>query len=249
VRFDDLPTPTVLVDEPRLHANLQRMQSLASAAGLKLRPHSKTHKSPVIAGLQIHRGATGICCAKVGEAEVFAAAGVTDIRLPYPVSPTNAPRILELMNRATLSIIVDHEVVARGWSDAMRAAGRTLDVLVKVDVGFHRCGIAPDPATGVAFLETIASLRGLRLRGILSHAGHAYGATSDHELAVIAHEEARLLSELASAARAAGIELEEISVGATPTARYSVHQPGVTEMRPGNYVFFDRTQVGLGSAR
>src|SRR5919197_342271 len=140
----DLPTPQVLIDKPRLMRNIDRAQQLASAAGMRLRPHAKTHKSPVVARWQLERGAVGICCAKLGEAEVFAAAGIDDIRLPYPVHPSNALRVLALMNHARISIIVDHLDVARAWSDAMRQAGRTLDVLVKVDVGFHRCGIDPD---------------------------------------------------------------------------------------------------------
>src|SRR5256885_11890076 len=114
--------------------NIDRAQALASATGVHLRPHAKTHKSPVVAKWQIDAGAVGVCCAKVGEAEVFADAGIRDIRLPYPVNPSNAGRILALMDRASISIIVDHHAVARGWSEAMHRAGRTLDVLVKVDV-------------------------------------------------------------------------------------------------------------------
>src|SRR5204862_7304124 len=129
MRLSDLPTPQVLVDRSRLLNNIARVQALADHAGARLRPHAKTHKSPVVAKWQLDRGAAGICCAKVGEAEVFAAAGIGDIRLPYPVNPANASRILALMDRAAISIIVDHLAVARGWSDAMHRAGRTLDVL------------------------------------------------------------------------------------------------------------------------
>src|SRR6476619_7600066 len=151
----ELPTPSVVVDSSKLTRNLSRMQAAANARGLRLRPHAKTHKSPRVAAMQIERGAVGVCCAKLGEAEVFADAGITDIRLPYPVNPANAPRVLALMDRASISIIVDHLEVARGWSDAMQRAGRALDVLVKVDVGFHRCGIDPD-AEGVGFIQAIA---------------------------------------------------------------------------------------------
>ena len=245
--LSDLPTPQVLIDERRALRNIDRVQQLATAAGVRLRPHAKTHKSPIVAAWQIERGAVGVCCAKVGEAEVFADAGVRDIRLPYPVNPSNAPRLLALMDRAAISIIVDHLAVARGWSDAMQRAGRTLDVLVKVDVGFHRCGIDPerDP---LAFIAAIAAMPGLRLRGLLSHAGHAYHASSEDELSTIAMREAGILTGLRDRAAASGIPLDEISVGATPTLRFSVRQPGLTELRPGNYVYFDRTQVSLGSA-
>ena len=245
--LSDLPTPQVLVDRSRLMRNMDRVQELADAAGVRLRPHAKTHKSPAIARWQIERGAAGICCAKIGEAEVFADAGIRDIRLPYPVNPANASRLRALMDRAAISIIVDDLDVASGWSQAMTAAGRTLDVLVKVDVGFHRCGIDPD-ADPLSFIQAIASMRGLRLRGLLSHAGHGYTAASEQEICDVARREAETLTSLRDRAAASGIALDELSVGATPTLRYSARQRGLTELRPGNYVYFDRTQVALGSA-
>jgi D-serine deaminase-like pyridoxal phosphate-dependent protein len=202
----------------------------------------------VVARWQIDRGAIGICCAKLGEAEVFAAEGFTDIRVPYPINPTNAPRVIALLERTTLSFIVDHMAVARGWSDAMTRAGRTVDVLVKVDVGFHRCGINPDPASAIPFIQSVAALPGLNLKGLLSHAGQAYHATSEDHLRTIAEDEARTLQDLATRAREAGVEIDELSAGDTPTARFSLQQDSITEYRAGNYVYFDRTQVGLGAA-
>jgi len=247
MRLADLPTPQVLIDRRRATANIDRVQALADAAGLRLRPHAKTHKSPIVARWQIDRGAVGICCAKLGEAEVFADAGIADIRLPYPVNPSNAARVVSLLDRAAISIIVDHLDVARSWSEAMQRATRTLNVLIKVDVGFHRCGI--DPAgDALGFVKTVASLPGLRLRGLLSHAGHGYNAASDADLEAVARDEAQTLIDLRDRAAAAGIAIEELSVGATPTLRFSVRQRGLTELRPGNYVYFDRTQVALGAA-
>jgi len=248
VRVADLATPCVLIEQSRVERNLDRMQAAADARGLRLRPHAKTHKSVAMARLQIGRGAVGICCAKLGEAEVFADAGIEDIRIPYPLNPVNADRLLALLDRARVSFIVDHPEVARGWSRAMQAAQRNVDVLVKVDVGLHRCGIDPDDAAAAEFVARVAELPGLRLRGLLSHAGNAYGATSEGEIAAIAATEARLLLTLASRVADAGVLLDEISVGSTPTARYSLQQDGLTELRPGNYIYYDRTQVGLGAA-
>ena len=247
MNLSDLPTPQVLIDHARARRNIDRVQGLASDAGVRLRPHAKTHKSPAVAKWQIERGAIGVCCAKIGEAEVFVDAGIDNIRLPYPVHPSNAARLMALMDRAAMSIIVDHLDVARGWSEAMHRAGRTLDVLAKVDVGFHRCGIDPD-GEPLAFLEAVARLPGLRLRGLLSHAGHAYHAASEDELCAIARQEAGTLSTLGEQAAASGLALDEISVGATPTLRFSAGAKGITELRPGNYVYFDRTQVALGAA-
>ncbi|MEX1130062.1 MAG: alanine racemase [Vicinamibacterales bacterium] len=248
MNLTQLRTPCVLVDSTRVERNLARVQSAATSRGLRLRPHAKTHKSVALARRQVATGAVGICCAKLGEAEVFAAAGIEDIRLPYPLNPVNADRVVELLDRTRLSFIVDHPDVARGWSDAMRRAGRDVDILVKVDVGFHRCGIDPERADAVDVVARIADLPGLRFRGLLSHAGHGYGATSDEGVRAIAEAEARTLNGLAEALRVKGLEVAEISVGATPTLRHSLEQDGLTELRPGNYIYFDRTQVALGAA-
>ena len=228
--------------------NLQRMQAAATARGLRLRPHAKTHKSVALAQRQIAEGAVGICCAKLGEAEIMAAGGVEDIRLPYPLNPVNADRVIELLERTRISFIVDNLEVAAGWSTAMAAAGHHVDVLVKVDVGFHRCGIDPDAANAVDFIVRVAEMPGLRFRGLLSHAGHGYGATSEGEIEAIARLEAATMTALADSVRGSGVEVAEISVGATPTSRYSLQQPGLTELRPGNYIYYDRTQVALDAA-
>jgi D-serine deaminase-like pyridoxal phosphate-dependent protein len=238
----------VLVDHARVERNIERMQSAADERGMRLRPHAKTHKCPDLARVQVGRGAIGICCAKLGEAEVFADAGISDIRLPYPLNPVNADRVLRLLERTHLSFIVDHMDVARGWSDALKSAGQQVDVLVKVDVGFHRCGIDPHAADAPDFVKRVSELPGLRFRGLLSHAGHAYGASSESEAGAFAATEAQLLRGLAEEVCRRGVPVEEISVGATPTVRFSLQQKGVTELRPGNYIYFDRTQVALGSA-
>ena len=150
-----LPTPQVLVDRSRLLQNLDRMQTAAAQSGMALRPHAKTHKVPDIAWWQIERGATGICCAKVGEAEVFVDSGVDNVRLPYPVHPSNASRVLALQSRARVSFIVDSLTIAREWSERLEGTGERAEVLVKVDVGFHRCGIDAESANAVDFIETV----------------------------------------------------------------------------------------------
>ena len=241
----EIPTPAVLLESSKLQRNLLRMQGAVGERGIRLRPHAKTHKSPVIARMQSFLGASGICCAKLGEAELFADAGAKNIRLPYPLNPANADRVFALADRIALSFIVDDVDVARAWSDLAVARRTALSVLVKVDVGFHRCGIDPQDAGAAARVAAVAALPGLDFLGLLSHAGHAYGAQSAADAEAIAVEEARILRDLAAAS---GVVCRELSVGATPTARFSMHQPGVTEMRPGNYAYFDRTQVGLGSA-
>jgi D-serine deaminase-like pyridoxal phosphate-dependent protein len=243
-----LRTPAVLIDRAKAHRNLDRMQAEANARGIRLRPHTKTHKSPLVAQWQIDRGAIGICCAKLGEAEVFADAGVKDIRLPYPINPSNAARVLALLDRTHLSFIVDHPAVAKQWSDAMVRAGQQVDVLVKIDVGFHRCGIDPDTRDVLPMIKEVAALPGLRLKGLLSHAGQTYHAHSEDGLRIMAQAEAQTMGDIAERCRKNGVPVEEVSAGATPPARFSIQQKEFTEYRPGNYVYFDRTQVALGAA-
>lgn len=248
MNLESLRTPAVIIDRAKAIRNVERMQAGATARGIRLRPHAKTHKSPVVARWQIERGAVGICCAKLGEAEVFADAGIADIRVPYPINPANADRVIALLDRTRLSFIVDHPVVAKQWSEAMSRAKREVDVLVKVDVGFHRCGIDPAASAAVEMITAVAAMPGLRFKGLLAHAGHAYHAHSEDELRTMAESEAATLRDLARRCRQAGVAIEETSAGATPPARFSLQQDGFTEFRPGNYVYFDRTQVALGAA-
>jgi D-serine deaminase-like pyridoxal phosphate-dependent protein len=238
----------VLVESTRLQHNIDRMQGAANSGGRRLRPHIKTHKSIALARRQLAAGAVGICCAKLGEAEVFAAEGFEDIRVAYPLNPVNVDRVVALLDHTRLSFIVDHADVAREWSEALRGARRAVDVLVKVDVGLHRCGIDPDAPDAAAFVTDVAVMPGFNFRGLLSHAGHAYGAASGAEAAQMARQEADALTSLARRVKERGVAVEEISVGATPTARFSAHADGVTELRPGNYIYYDRMQVALGSA-
>lgn len=248
VLITDLRTPHVLVDRPRVFRNLARMQAAVEARGLALRPHAKTHKLAWLAQQQIAHGAVGVCCAKLGEAEALASAGASDILVPYPLNPVNAGRVVALQERVSLSFVIDDLDVARAWSAAMQDAGRRADVLVKIDVGFHRCGIDPALVGPVPVIEAISALGGLRLRGLISHAGQCYHAHDDHELAQMAHDERDLMVGIAERCRARGIAIDTISMGATPIARHSLALDGFTELRIGNYVYFDRTQVGLGAA-
>jgi D-serine deaminase-like pyridoxal phosphate-dependent protein len=154
-------------------------------------------------------------------------------------------RLLALSDRARLAAGVDSPDGARTLDAVFRASGRRLDVLLKVDVGFHRVGVLPDQAVQLA--QSIADLPGLRLRGVFTHAGHAYLAESPSGVAEVGRSEGSILVETAQRIRESGIEIEEVSVGSTPTARHAMAIPGVTSCRPGNYVFHDASQVSLGT--
>ena len=245
-RWDELETPCVLIDVERLERNVARMAARAREAGVRLRPHAKTHKLAEVARLQLQAGASGLSVAKSSEAEVLAEAGADDLFVAFPVvGADKAQRLLSLAERLRrLAVGVDSVEGARTLAAPFAAAGRTLDVMLKVDVGLHRVGVLPEHAPPLA--RRIAHTPGLRVRGVFTHAGHAYGEASPEGVARVGAEEGRTLAQTADAIRNAGVELEEVSVGSTPTARHAMAVDGVTECRPGNYVYHDGSQVGLG---
>jgi D-serine deaminase-like pyridoxal phosphate-dependent protein len=245
VTLESIETPAVLVDLDVVERNVSAMAERARRAGVRLRPHAKTHKTVEIGRLQMAAGASGLSVAKVGEAEVFAAAGFQDLFVAYPVVGVDkGRRLLALADRARLAVGVDSPDGARTLDRVFRASGRRLDVLLKVDVGFHRVGVLPDQAVQVA--QSISDLSGLRLRGVFTHAGHAYLADSHEGVSRVGGSEGSILVETAQRIRDAGLEIEDVSVGSTPTAPHAMSVQGVTECRPGNYVFHDASQVSLG---
>jgi D-serine deaminase-like pyridoxal phosphate-dependent protein len=243
---DDLETPAVLVDMDVLERNIARMAERARDAGVALRPHAKTHKVPEIGRLQLAAGARGLSVAKVSEAECFADQGFDDLFVAYPVVGLRKPeRLVALASRIRVSVGVDSLEGARALSQAFRAAGRTVDALLKVDVGLHRVGVAPEAIPLLA--PQLAELPGLRLRGVFTHAGHAYGARTPAAIAQVGRDEGERLLAAARTLRELGLPAEVVSVGSTPTARHALAVRGVTEARPGNYVYHDASQVSLGT--
>lgn len=258
---DELPTPCLLVEQSRLERNLTRMQQVADANGVALRPHAKTHKSIVIARRQQAHGARGLTVAKVGEADVFVGAGIDDVRLAYPVVGRDKhERLLRLMDRARVSFCVDTVDGARAASSFYAAHDVVANVLLEVDTGHGRCGVAWNAARSLRTAQQIDELPGLRLVGILTHAGHAYhgpqeGETPEAALARVAAEERDRMLAFAVRLGEAGLadpETFEISIGSTPTmAAFENAERGgfrITEIRPGNYVYYDAMQVSLGAA-
>jgi D-serine deaminase-like pyridoxal phosphate-dependent protein len=244
--IEDLETPSVLIDLDVLEANIASMQSRARAAGVKLRPHAKTHKSLEVARMQLAAGAVGLTLAKVSEAEVFARGGFDDIFLAYPVvGSEKARRLLALSERVRVVVGTDSEAGAASLGEVFHAAGRRLPVRLKIDCGFHRVGVAPERALEMA--RRVAALPGIVLEGVFTFGGHGYGGSSPEEVARIGRDEGRIVAETAEALRAAGLPVAEVSLGSTPTAAAAMSQRGVTECRPGNYVFNDFSQVELGT--
>jgi D-serine deaminase-like pyridoxal phosphate-dependent protein len=246
--FEELDTPALLFDLDIVERNIQEMATVARDAGVALRPHTKTHKSPEIAGMQIEAGAGGLTVAKLGEAEVMAAVGFTDLLIAYPiVGDLKLARLEALLDRAAIRISLDTVEVAEaiGAIGVRRAAD--IPVLVEVDTGLHRMGRAPGEPSASLALE-IARTPGIEVIGLLTHAGHAYQAGDGAALHDAAVREAEDLLDTAERCAREGLEIREISVGSTPTARIAARVPGVTEIRPGTYVFNDVQQLRLGVA-
>ncbi len=267
MKTEDLSTPCLLIDRRRLDTNLGAMQQKAMENGVGLRPHTKTHKSIDLARLQLDLGATGLTVAKVGEAEVFVDAGFSDVRLAnLVIGEDKYARIARLMEKARVSFCVDTLEGARLASIYFSEHDYEAEVLVEVDCGYGRCGVHWESPESVQFFKQVAELPGLTVKGILTHAGHAYSGpgrseesfldTNEEALVRVSNEERDNM--LAFAVRLGEADLAhpdtgfEISVGSTPSMRYfeNREQGGfrITEIKPGNYVFNDRIQVSLGVA-
>ena len=246
--YPELDTPALLVDLDAMRGNIEEMSGVAKRGGVRLRPHTKTHKCPEIARMQVDAGADGITVAKLGEAEVMADAGLDDLLIAYPiVGDAKLARLRGLLERATVRVSLDAVEVAEGVGRAGRDAGRDVPVLVDVDTGTHRMGRPPGAPTAELAVE-IDRVPGVRVAGLITHAGHAYRSAGEDDLREVVGREVADLVDTADRCAKLGLEIEEISVGATPTARLEAEQEGVTEIRPGTYVFNDVQQMRLGVA-
>ncbi|MGB8479127.1 MAG: alanine racemase [Acidobacteriaceae bacterium] len=246
MNIQDIDTPAVLIDFDTMDRNLRRMASYCAAHNLTLRPHTKTHKIPEIARLQMQYGADGITVAKVGEAEVMADAGLNDIVIVYPIwGERKWKRVADLATRAKISVAMDSFQVAEGISQAAKAAGVEVGIRLEFDTGLRRCGLTLD-AESIEIAKKIFELPGLRWEGISLYPGHIMGNRKIRELD-LALENAKL-DRLFALLDIAGIPYPVVSGGNTPAAFESHQFHGVTEIRPGTYVFNDRNTVDAESA-
>lgn len=243
----DLRTPAFLIDLEKFTANCQMALQTAERLGVRLRPHVKTHKTLEGARLQVGDTSGPITVSTLAEAEFFGDAGFGDITYAVPPHPGKLGAILNLMERVErLNLVIDNLEVVEPMEQAARARGRQFDVFLKIDSGNHRVGV--DPASKAAFATVWLMVRSpaLRFRGLLTHAGHAYGSSDPEVTRRVARQEGECMVQLAERLRREGISCDEVSVGSTPTLVQAPEvMPGVTEMRPGNYVLFDQMQVNL----
>jgi D-serine deaminase-like pyridoxal phosphate-dependent protein len=237
--IDELDTPTLLLDLDALERNLDRMADQIARMPAKLRPHAKTHKTAIIARMQLERGAIGVCAAKLAEAEVLADGGVPDILITSElVGAPKLERLIALARRVRLTIVVDGIAVAQPIAQAAVAGAVRLRTLVDVNVGQNRAGVDPgEPA--VALGRFVAAAPGLALAGLQGYEGHLQHVADAPARAAADATALELLRGTAAAFRAAGLSTEIVTTGGTGTSRFAASFAGITDVQPGSYAVMD----------
>jgi D-serine deaminase-like pyridoxal phosphate-dependent protein len=239
-----LETPVPIVDLDRLDRNLDRMAAYAARHALALRPHIKTHKSPRVAREQMRRGAVGLTCATVREAEVMAPVA-TDLLLAYPIlGASKLRRLMALPSQVRITVALDSLVAVDQLAAAARAHDRPVRVYVEIDAGMRRVGVG-SPEEAVALAAAVVARPPLEYAGITFYPGHIREALEEQDESL-----ARLratLREFVVALERAGLPPRVVSGGSTPTAWRTHELTEVTELRPGTYVYHDRTSAATGS--
>lgn len=234
-----LDTPALLVDLDVMEANIRRIAATCRAHGVAWRPHVKAHKTPEIARMQIEAGAIGVTCAKLGEAEVMAAAGIRDIVIANQVvGDAKIARLVALSERADPVVCVDDVGNVEALDAAFLAAGRPLRVAIEVNIGMNRAGVEPGAPT-VALAREIARREGVRFVGVLGWESHATTVADPGEKARLVREAVAQLVASARACAEAGLPVEIVSCGGTGTFPHCIEQPGVTEVQVGGAIFSD----------
>ncbi|MEE9274852.1 MAG: alanine racemase, partial [bacterium] len=242
----ELDTPALLVDLDAMERNLARMASRLAGGPLRLRAHAKTHKSPFLARKQMDLGAVGVCCQKVGEAEVMVTGGIGDVLVSSEVTaPAKLRRLAALAPHARLMAVVDHPLGAGMLSEAMTAAGAEIGVLVDVDVGHGRCGVPPgEPAAELG--RRVDALPGLALRGIQAYEGKVQHHEGFEARGRAYGEAIGRIRETAAAFERAGLSIDVRSGGGTGTWRWDREAGVLTELQAGSYLFMDAHYRRIG---
>jgi len=241
-----LSTPAALIDLPRMQRNIDRMQARMNALGKRFRPHVKTTKCTPVVRAQLAAGARGITVSTLKEAEQFFTDGITDVLYAVGMAQHRLPQALALRRKGCdLKIITDSAASAAFITEFGRAHDEAFEVWIEIDTDGHRSGVKPDEA---ALLEVGRTLHagGMRLGGVLTHAGSSYELDTPEALAAMAEQERAGCVHAAERLRAAGLPCPVVSVGSTPTALSAQQLGGVTEVRAGVYVLFDLVMKNIG---
>src|SRR5262245_56758039 len=235
----DVDTPALLVDLDAFERNLQRMADFAGRAGVRLRPHAKTHKSPEVARRQVALGAVGVCCLKVAEAEILVAGGIGDVLVSNEVAGARTlARLAALAGRAMIAVCVDAADNVEEIERAAAEAGASIGIMVEIDVGGRRCGVVPGPAAA-ALAQRVAACKHLRFEGLQAYYGSAQhvreaNERAEHIARAVAHVRATL-----AALKAVGLNAGVVSGAGTGTYEHEAASQVYNELQPGSYVFMD----------
>lgn len=244
---DDIETPALVVDREILLSNLREISDLCRASGVEQLPHAKTHRTVELGRLQMDNGADGLTVATVEEADAFIQGGISRVLIAYPLVGSNkVRRAFELAQEAVVTLAADSLEGARGIGQVFVEHGQQADLLLIIDTGMGRCGINPSDAA--AFATAMAREPGINLRGIMTHEGAVYQAADDFDLAARSRASAALMTQAADAVRAAGVEIDVVSMGCSASVRNIIGIPGITQVRPGRYAFNDLGLIALGLA-
>jgi len=248
VRLAELKTPALVLDRGVLARNCAAMAARAAAHGLRLRPHLKTAKSAEVARLATAGQFGGVTVSTLAEARYFAARGFRDITYAVGIVPGKLDEVARLQrDGARLTLLADSAEAVAGAAERAAALDAGFRLLIEIDTGGRRGGVAPDSGELIALARAIAAAPGLELEGVLTHAGQSYACQGAAQVRAVAEAERAGVVAAAERLRAGGLRCPVVSAGSTPTAVHAESLEGVTELRPGVYVFFDLDQVGIGA--
>lgn len=245
MNIHELETPALLIDLEIMERNIRRVAEYARSHNLRLRPHTKTHKTPALGRMQLDSGAAGLTVAKVGEAEVMAASGTPDLLVAYPVvGRSKLDRLMEVARQTRVTVALDSIEAAQGLSEAAARAGVEVGVLAEIDAGLDRVGVAPGPDV-VRLAESLQRLPHLSFDGITFYPGHIRTVSAEglEQLERLSTLLDRVIEDLGRA----GISPRTVSGGSTPALFHSHHVRHLNEIRPGTYIFNDRNTVCAGA--
>ncbi len=246
--LETIATPALLLDVERVRRNAEQIGNRVRDLGARLRPHVKTHKSIEVARIQTEGHSGAITVSTLAEGSAFAARGFIDITYAVPIEPGKFKAALALAKLCRrLSLITDDPEIPALLNEAARNQNVFVDLFLKIDCGYHRCGVEPDSKEALEIPHRISDSSNLRFAGILTHAGHSYHYPSRDERLAVAKHERDVMTQLAAQLRDSGIDVPTVSIGSTPTITVVDHLDGIDEARPGNYIFFDAFQASIGS--
>lgn len=247
MKLETLKTPGLVLDIAKVKRNAAEMSRRIKQFGADLRPHIKTHKCIEVARIQTAGHSGAVTVSTLAEARAFAANGFSKITYAVPIESGKFDEAIEISRGCELSLLTDDVDVPDQLNDAAKRANVHLNLFLKVDCGYHRCGVEPNTQEATEIPRKISNASNLRFAGILTHAGHSYSCQTKSELVALAQYERDVMTYFAETLRKEVGQVPIVSIGSTPTITSIDHLNGIDEVRPGNYIFFDAFQATLGS--